>query len=416
MKPLRRSFAGFRDFLTRSTEKKKETVREVEKTPNKERVEKGIRWGDGDVRLLDTLQRQTEGSTLQIRKLQSIDKPKFVITYRPIPPKLRNLTNGNVYPDGLKKASGLKAPPLPLTVAFGVTKERGMTFFVPQGEVDVDMDANILMSILRRCRGEITDLEIAVAVAEETGMGPEYIVSLLAQLEEYKVVVDYGRLYKTQQYVTRLPLPIPYEGESSLPSPCKKIVPFLNQDASPLEALLKERHSTREFSGMNLTEKELGDLAWAIYGSQSRPGSTFPTATVASAGARYPLLQHMLVRNSKDSWQIRTINQGGFAIGANVRHSEVSKIFPWSMATLEHAAVVGVISGEFERTCLKYGPRGYRYVLIEAGQAAQNAGLWCEENGIGMVEVGGFLDEELSRLIGFSYPSVAPLLALMVGK
>jgi SagB-type dehydrogenase family enzyme len=105
-----------------------------------------------------------------------------------------------------------------------------------------------------------------------------------------------------------------------------------------------------------------------------------------------------------------------WSCGPSVRRGALTRIFPWSATILDDAAVVCILSCDFERTCSKYGARGYRYVLLEAGHAAQNAGLWCEEHGLGIVEVGGFLDEELARLIGVTYPDVAPLLALVVGR
>ena len=75
-----------------------------------------------------------------------------------------------------------------------------------------------------------------------------------------------------------------------------------------------------------------------------------------------------------------------------------------------------VITCDFLRTTQKYSNRGYRYALLEAGHAAQNAYLWCAEQGIGVVEIGGFNDKALSDLLSLSYPNQAPLTTLLIGR
>ena len=83
---------------------------------------------------------------------------------------------------------------------------------------------------------------------------------------------------------------------------------------------------------------------------------------------------------------------------------------------LEDAAAVYILVCDFQQITQKYGNRGYRFALLEAGHAAQNAYLWCTEQNLGVVEVGGFLDEELANLLLLFYPREAPLTALVVGR
>ena len=42
--------------------------------------------------------------------------------------------------------------------------------------------------------------------------------------------------------------------------------------------------------------------------------------------------------------------------------------------TVRDASLVIFITGLFERSIVKYGERGYRFVLLEAGHVAQNLG------------------------------------------
>ena len=54
----------------------------------------------------------------------------------------------------------------------------------------------------------------------------------------------------------------------------------------------------------------------------------------------------------------------------------------------------------FLRTQKKYGPRGYRYILLEAGHVAQNLCVRATELGLATLCAGGFLDSALNELLG----------------
>ena len=76
----------------------------------------------------------------------------------------------------------------------------------------------------------------------------------------------------------------------------------------------------------------------------------------------------------------------------------VSSLFlgqPWAA----EAAVVLLLSAVCERSLSRYGDRGYRYLLLEAGHVAQNIVLAATGLRLGAVNLGGFLDDELSALL-----------------
>ena len=54
----------------------------------------------------------------------------------------------------------------------------------------------------------------------------------------------------------------------------------------------------------------------------------------------------------------------------------------------------------FDPTLRKYGARGYRFVLFEAGHAAQNLCLLATEQGLASLCVGGFMDGALNSFVG----------------
>jgi SagB-type dehydrogenase family enzyme len=52
-----------------------------------------------------------------------------------------------------------------------------------------------------------------------------------------------------------------------------------------------------------------------------------------------------------------------------------------------------------ERTQKKYGPRGYRYILLEAGHSGQNICLRASEMGLSTLCMGGFVDSRINALL-----------------
>jgi len=77
------------------------------------------------------------------------------------------------------------------------------------------------------------------------------------------------------------------------------------------------------------------------------------------------------------------------------------------------AAAIIVLLGLYERTAIKYGERAERYVLIEAGHAAQNILLQATDRGLGAVPIGAFEDEEVRRILG---TAAAPIYLVPVGR
>lgn len=74
---------------------------------------------------------------------------------------------------------------------------------------------------------------------------------------------------------------------------------------------------------------------------------------------------------------------------------------------IDKAAFVLMISALFERTMGKYGPRGYRYALQEAGHIAENAALAAVALGLGSVSAAGFYDDFLNEWLGIDGVSEA---------
>jgi SagB-type dehydrogenase family enzyme len=197
-------------------------------------------------------------------------------------------------------------------------------------------------------------------------------------------------------------------------SPEKIKLPEPSKDGKKsLERTLTERRSIRDYSNENLTLKELSQLLWAAYGITDPRG--FRTAP--SAGALYPLeifvvagrvdgLEPGIYRYDPKRHEIIRVVEGD-------RREELSKAAV-GQACVKNAAINMVITAVYERTTVKYGERGIRYVHFEVGHAAQNVLLQATALDLGAVPVGAFSDAEVKSILKLSEED--PLYIIAIGR
>ena len=74
-----------------------------------------------------------------------------------------------------------------------------------------------------------------------------------------------------------------------------------------------------------------------------------------------------------------------------------------------------VITGSLRKTCAKYGDRGYRFALLEAGHLAQNLMLLGEALHLKSVALGAFFDRALADFLHLDFLDEKPLYILGLG-
>ena len=190
--------------------------------------------------------------------------------------------------------------------------------------------------------------------------------------------------------------------------------PRYDSDVSIEQSLLKRR-STRSYTGEPITLQELSQLLWAAQGITDS-GRGFRTAP--SAGALYPLEVYVVagdVQNlvsgiykyEPDEHELARLIDGD-------KRSELADI-ALAQACVKEGALAIVFTAVYERTTVKYGERGIRYVHIEVGHAAQNVCLQAVAMGLGIVPVGAFHDEPVARLLNLP-DNEQPLYIIPVGR
>ena len=137
---------------------------------------------------------------------------------------------------------------------------------------------------------------------------------------------------------------------------------------------------------------------------------------VPSAGALYPLEAYVVAPAVSglepgvyhyDPFRHRLALLGRFAF-ADLRETLVDQ----SLADVTAALLV--VTGVFWRSRVKYGPRGYRFTLLEAGHLVQNALLASTDLELAALPLGGFHDAMLDRLVDADGLDEATLYAVVL--
>ena len=189
------------------------------------------------------------------------------------------------------------------------------------------------------------------------------------------------------------------------------------EDRTELERTIAARRSIRAFSGAALRLEELARLLFYTYGKTDRRGMF---RAVASGGALYPLELYVV------AFKVDGLDPGVYHYGVETSHLDVVKTgaylaalkdaVSWQGVDIDNASVAIVVTAAFRRNTIKYRDRGYRMILMEAGEAAQNLSLVATSMDLGACLLGGFNDDLLSELLEIDGVDEAPLLPVLVGR
>ncbi len=203
--------------------------------------------------------------------------------------------------------------------------------------------------------------------------------------------------------------PLPGSAHEAIPLP-----PPLYDSKTSVEKAMRGRRSVRQYKNLPIKLSDLSQLLWAAQGSSGIGGRR----TAPSAGALYPLEVCVVVGNvtglSVGIYSYDPQKHQLARIAENDARSELSSA-ALRQSSIEKAAAVLVILGVYERTTIKYGERGIRYVHMEAGHAAQNVYLQAVSLDLGTVVIGAFHDEQVRSVLHIS-GQMQPLYIMPVGK
>lgn len=192
---------------------------------------------------------------------------------------------------------------------------------------------------------------------------------------------------------------------------------------SDLFTCLRKRETRRDFSGASLSPEEYSALlqygTGIVPGAERSPDGRFRRAH-PSAGIRFPIETYAVVFHGDEQ-----IPSGLYHY--DIRHHRLVSLWDQQLSAadapsfmrapwIDNAAVMLVHTAVFWRTQFKYGERGYRYALIEAGHISQNMHLVAEALGIKCCALGGTNDTEIEKLLDIDGNTESIVYATALGK
>lgn len=193
-----------------------------------------------------------------------------------------------------------------------------------------------------------------------------------------------------------------------------------NLDSVTFGSVLKDRKSSRNFNkNKYLRLEDISTLllySCGLINKSSSPRHLFRTHP--SGGGRYPLEIYFVANKTNvisrgiyhyriDTHQLELIRDGSFVDTVIL-----------SLTNKQMAIASGyiIISSIFERTLMKYGDVGYRFILEEAGAVMQNLYLVGAAIGIKILALAGVEEENINDILDFDGTEESMISLLVVGR
>lgn len=175
------------------------------------------------------------------------------------------------------------------------------------------------------------------------------------------------------------------------------------------EILSKRRSSEGYILDNKLTLAKLSSLLQCGYGLQgcAKEEKRETTRTAPSAGGRYPLEVYVFLFKPVDTCVPGVYHYGVKnhtlepVILKQFLREEIQSFSP-QQEWLQNTNGMICMTGVFDRTVDKYGSRGYRYILLEAGHVAQNMLLAGTENNVNIIPIGGIDEDTVEKILGLN--------------
>jgi len=187
--------------------------------------------------------------------------------------------------------------------------------------------------------------------------------------------------------------------------------------------VLLARRSVRDFTRRPIDVETLSTLLhlafgvtkWerGVYGYRHYPLRSFPSAGALQPvevyisaqmveGLSQGLYRYIFLNHSLDP--LREGNYGELLAKAALDQDHVAS-----------SAVTVIITILWARSAWKYGSRGYKYAMLDAGFAGENLYIASMILGLGTCAVGAFYEEDLCSILGIDCTSEIPVLMMPVG-
>ena len=187
-----------------------------------------------------------------------------------------------------------------------------------------------------------------------------------------------------------------------------------------LTEAIHRRISVREFSSAALALDELCYLLLCTQGVRRVVPGSATFRPVPSAGARHAMETYLLVNRVKKLtaglYRYLAIERKllklaeGAELAARLTDACLGQDFVGA------SAVTFIWAADVYRMTWRYGQRGYRYLLLDAGHVCQNLYLAAEAVDAGVCAIGAYDDDKVNALVGLDGKDQFAIYLAAVGK
>jgi len=207
-----------------------------------------------------------------------------------------------------------------------------------------------------------------------------------------------------QPYDTKMQYKI-YPNAEAIPLE-KNNTTMIGQDNKSFLHVLMSRKSIRAFTSDNINLETLSKLLTLSCGLNNDTENSIKR-TYASAGGRYPIEVYVAIFRSDDMekglYHFNVINNTLELIKRGDYSKEIYDFYEnqKSAITTDYPCLI-MFSMVFKRSMEKYGERGYRFALLDAGHMSQNLYLVATYLNLGIVAIGAGMesDDKLDDMLG----------------
>lgn len=250
-------------------------------------------------------------------------------------------------------------------------------------------------------------------------LSPEFTESLWETFHENSKITGFSEFLPDEEVRRRMEglwqtLPMGQAQPVALP------VPDTAALDAPLTAAITRRHSPDNMIAAPLATADLAALLYYMAGAKpgsGEPGRPFRMAP--SGGALYPVEIFVHLRTVADFapgfYYYNPLTHALHPYGDGDRSDAVAACLV-QPGLVTDSSVQFFQTALFARSTFKYGDRGYRFALMEAGHQAQNLSLVSTALGLGCVHVGGYRDHAIDDLLSLDGINHSTIYTAFVGR
>ena len=182
---------------------------------------------------------------------------------------------------------------------------------------------------------------------------------------------------------------------SALPSP--------EESGSSLDEVIRARTSGRVFN-KNISVNKLSYILSSLQSKKLHGADNERDVRMyPSAGGLFPLESYVVLFQPLEEYASGVYHYNphthSMTLIKKVTFTQtlMSALVMYEYATNAKMAII--FTAVFDRITKKYGERGYRFTLIEAGSMAQNVTLKATAIGVDSVQMGGIIDTQIENLL-----------------